>query len=198
MGELDNRIEELLRRTKITTKTRYRASERLKRHYRLSRWTISILTCTLIIIPLTQAFSVPITVSQELQYVWQTILAILVLVYSLHLGDENFDLRAYKMHQNGVELGRLARKLAGLDSANVKDNKYDQLASEYYAILEKYENHEPIDYQLTLLSEYPSEWKGWILFAFRFMKASLYRTFILSHYLFAVLAAIGVIYFLFV
>jgi hypothetical protein len=114
MGELDDRIKELLRRTKITTKSRYRASERLERHHKFSQWTVSLISAALVFVPMMQAFNIQLGIGAIYLNATQAVLAVLVLVYSLLLGQENFISRAEAMHRNGVELGRFARKLAGL------------------------------------------------------------------------------------
>lgn len=90
MGELDNRLKELLRRTKITTKSRYRASERLERHHKLSQWTVSVISAALVFVPLAQAFKITVGVESLYLNATQAILAVFVLVYSLLLGQENF------------------------------------------------------------------------------------------------------------
>lgn len=49
------------------------------------------------------------------------------------------------MHRNGVELGRFARRLSAKNES-IPDDEYHKLVEEYYDILEKYENHKPVDY----------------------------------------------------
>ena len=44
-----NKLEELLRRTKITTKSRYKASQRLSNYHKYSQWTLAFISSTLII-----------------------------------------------------------------------------------------------------------------------------------------------------
>ncbi|MDH5219291.1 MAG: SLATT domain-containing protein, partial [Gammaproteobacteria bacterium] len=112
-----DRVRELLRRTKKTTKSRYRASERLERHHKFSQWSVALLSCALIFIPLVQVFDVHTIIPNDVLSLTQAVLAVLVLVYSLLLGQEDFILRSSNMHKNGVELGRYARKLAGFNGS---------------------------------------------------------------------------------
>jgi hypothetical protein len=184
MAELSNRIEELLRRTKLTTKSRYRASERLERHHKFSQWTVSLISVALVFVPMLQAFNIPLGTSAIYLNATQAILAVLILVYSLLLGQENFISRSEAMHRNGVELGRFARKLAGIEG-DVSDVRYTELANEYYGILEKYANHKPIDYLFTQLTEIPSACSGWVIYVFRWFKARMITTLIFSHYFIA-------------
>ena len=123
MSELDNRVRELLRRTKITTKSRYRASERLERHHKLSQWTVALISAALVFVPLAQSFGIASGLKIVYLNATQATLAVLVLVYSLLLGQENFVSRAQSMHRNGIELGRFARKLAG-KGESVPDQEY--------------------------------------------------------------------------
>lgn len=96
------------------------------------------------------------------------------------------------MHRNGVELGRFARKLAGF-SGTATDEEYSQLTEQYYNILEKYENHKPVDYLFTLLSERPSGASEVAAYAFRMIKAGFYTLLGFSHYV-AVLTLVGYIF----
>lgn len=192
MSELENRLHELLRRTKVTTKSRYRASERLELHHKLSQWTVSLISVALVIIPVAQTFKVEAGVDQVYLNAIQTILAVLILVYSLLLGQENFVSRAKEMHRNGVELGRLARKLSGKGD-EVTDEEYASLTEEYYDILEKYENHKPIDYLYTKLSNTSIESKGGVIYMVLWMEVKLKTLIAFSHY-FAVIMFVGLIF----
>jgi hypothetical protein len=197
MGELADRIEELLRRTKRTTKSRYLASERLERHHKLSQWTVALLSCALIFIPMVQAFDVQTGYSPQLLNFAQAIAAVLVLVYSLLLGQEGFVLKADSMHRNGVELGRLARTLAGLNGRDIPDDEYQRLVDQYYGILEKYENHKPIDYQFAkLATDKPKVWHEWPGYLGAAAKAYLLSALSYSHYLVAIFGVAAVFIFL--
>ena len=196
MGELDNRLHELLRRTKITTKSRYRASERLERHHKLSQWTVSLISAALVFVPLAQAFGIATGIQAIYLNATQATLAVLILVYSLLLGQENFVSRAQAMHRNGIELGRFSRKLAGKGSS-VPDGEYFELAEEYYDILDKYENHKPIDYLYTRLAETPTNTHEWVIFVGLWLKARFVTAMIFSHYLLAIAFVFFIFYKLF-
>lgn len=196
MGELDNRLHELLRRTKITTKSRYRASERLERHHKLSQWTVSMISAALVFIPLVQSFGIAVGIEVIYLNATQATLAVLVLVYSLLLGQENFVSRSQAMHRNGIELGRFARKLAG-KGQSVPDAEYFELAEEYYDILDKYENHKPIDYLFTRLAETPTNRHEWVVYIGLWVKARLITALIFSHYILAISFVAFIFYALF-
>ncbi|MDT3500634.1 SLATT domain-containing protein [Stenotrophomonas maltophilia] len=192
MGELDDRVKELLRRTKITTKSRYRASERLERHHKFSQWTVSLISVALVFVPMMQAFNIKTGVDAIYLNATQAILAVLVLVYSLLLGQENFISRSEAMQRNGVELSRYARRLAGI-SAPVSDERYSQLTEDYYDILERYGNHKPIDYLYTQLAESPKTFGESLVYSYRWVKARLTTVLIFSHY-FIAMAFVGYVF----
>ncbi len=100
------------------------------------------------------------------------------------------------MHRNGVELGRFSRKVAGIRGV-VSDQEYIQLTEEYYAILEKYENHKPVDYQLTLLSDWPESGRQKLAYGFRVLKTCIYTAIGFSHYFIAFSLVAYVFFFLF-
>lgn len=85
MEGVENRIEELIRRTRITTRSRYRASERLERHHKFSQWTVSLISAALVFVPMMQAFNIQLGVDAIYLNATQAVLAVLVLVYSLLL-----------------------------------------------------------------------------------------------------------------
>lgn len=169
MEEKENKVEELLRRVKMTTSSRYAASERLKFHDKATQWTIAFISVVLIFIPMAITWGLKLGVSNEELNFYQSVLAIMVLVYSLLLGQERFALRADSMHRNGVELGRFARKLRVYIDVH-SDYKYNELIEEYYAILDKYENHSLVDYYKTSLYNKPkkfSEYPAYIILYFK-------------------------------
>ncbi len=65
------------------------------------------------------------------------------------------------MHRNGVELGKLARKLKPY-IRSCTDAQYAELVEEYYTILEKYGNHEIVDYYATKQEVMPTECSGYL------------------------------------
>ena len=196
LKELDNKVSELLKRTKMTRKSRYKASERLATHQKVSQWIVAFISCTLVFIPLIQVFEVEITISNQLLNSFQSILAVMILVYSLLLGQENFVSKSEAMHRSGVELGKFARKLKIFENAH-DDQKYSELVEEYYAILEKYENHKHVDYLFAKLY-YKSEYsKGWIPDIGLWIKAYVLQYFGFIHYLFAVSVVFIIFYNLF-
>lgn len=145
---------------------------------------------------MTQAFGIELGLRFAYLNATQATLAVLVLVYSLLLGQENFISRAQSMHRNGVELGRFARKLAGKGD-DVSDDEYFQLSEEYYNILEKYENHKPVDYLFTRLSDTPNNPHEWVMYIGLWFKARIITILNFSHYLLAISFVVFIFFTLF-
>jgi len=149
--EMSNKFSELNRRVKLTSKARYNASRRLSLQNKLSQWTLALLSVSLILISLVSASGISINFHDKYVDIMQIIFAVLVLTYSLLLATGDYSARAVKIHRCGMELGRLARKIKPFEGND--DEKYNSFANDYYNCLEKYENHEHVDY---LVSDYTS------------------------------------------
>jgi SMODS and SLOG-associating 2TM effector domain family 5 len=118
----------------------------LELHHRLSQWTAALASAALLMIPLLQAFGVPVEYTPQQLNVIQSVLAVVVLILSLLLGSEGFAVKAEKMHRCGTELNQLAQEMS-VYSDEDKD-AYSLYIQKYHTILQKYENHKQIDYRL--------------------------------------------------
>lgn len=153
-------LSELLRRADITSRARYNASRRLENLGWTSQWTLAILAIGQIVISLTSVLKLPMRFTQPYVDFMSLFFGVLVLAYSLLLGMANFNARSTKLHQCGMELGNLTRKLHLLSSLSVSQADYEELVAEYYQILKKYENHKEIDYLNAHLEFYSSALKN--------------------------------------
>lgn len=151
--EMGNKFSELNRRVKLTSKARYNASRRLNLKNNLSQWTLALLSVSLILISLVSASNFEIKFGEKYVDIMQIIFAVLVLTYSLLLATGDYSARSVKIHRCGMELGRLARKIKPYEGSDDENGKYDEFANDYYNCLEKYENHQNVDY---LVSDYTS------------------------------------------
>jgi hypothetical protein len=191
-----NKIEELIRRAKKTAKSKYRAANRLEQHHRLIQVTVALLSCALIATPLMQVFDAIPGYSDKILNMVEVILAVLVLIYSLLLGQERFSERANNMNRNAVELSNLARQIAGNLNRSVEEAEYHALVNQYYAILEKSENHKTIDYLFTRLNYEPSNKREWIFLIFGLFRIYFRYFIVFSHYLAVICVSVVVFYFL--
>ncbi len=173
--------DELHRRITKTSRIRFLAARRLGAHARFSQWTIALLSVVLIIIPLMQALGALTRFGPQLLNVIQVALAVLVLVFSLLIGMDNFAVRAERMHACGLDLADLGREIEFRKDSHTSTaaEDYHRDRERYYAILRAHENHANLDYYRTKLDEplwyYPGKWKyrwglfstaAWYLFAF--------------------------------
>lgn len=186
MNPLQDECSELLRRVSITCKARYHAASRMSAHGWFSQWTLALLAVGQIVISLISALGLHSNFSAAYLNFGSIFFGVLVLAYSLLLGMSNFSARSVKLHENGLELGRLARSLYALKSpsANPSKEEYDALSKEYYDILDKYENHTRTDYLSAHYeyysgrqSEHADFSKGWWL-----LKISLTRVRIKTYF----------------
>lgn len=145
MGISDS-LNELLRRADITSRARYNASRRLEALGWTSQWTLALLAIGQIVISLISVLKLPMQFSQNYVDFMSLFFGVLVLAYSLLLGMANFNARSTKLHQCGMELGKLTRKLHLTSTLADSQADYESLVSEYYQILKQYENHKEIDY----------------------------------------------------
>ena len=152
--EMSNKFSELSRRVKVTSKARYNASRRLNLQHLMSQWTLAFLSVALILISLVSSSDIAVAYSDSYIDIMQIVFAVLILAYSLLLGTGDCSARAVKVHRCGMELGRLARKVKPYEEKEDHDEQYSIFLNEYYNCLEKYENHEKVDY---LVATFESE-----------------------------------------
>lgn len=148
-------FKELQRRVEITSRARYHAARRLNAHGIFSQWTLALLAIGQIVITLIQNLGIKINFDLNYLNFMNLFFAVLVLAYSLLLGMGNHVARSIKMHLCGLELGKLARELHFISTANSgNEKKYIEKADSYYSILEKCENHTRADYLVAISEQY--------------------------------------------
>lgn len=151
-------IQELLRRTELTSRARYHAARRLNLHGIFSQWTLALLAVGQIVITLIPSLGIKTNLPTQYISFMEIFFGILVLAYSLLLGMGNHVARSIHMHKCGLELGELARQLHQLSRANTSDPKiYEEQVRKYYSALEKCENHTRADYLISRLEQYQPE-----------------------------------------
>jgi len=184
------KIADLLKRVKKTARSKYRASERLEQHHRFAQGTIALLCCLMIFIPLAQVMEVSTGYSTQAMNLAAVFIAVIVLIYSLLLSQEKYTLRSEAMNKDGMELGKLARKLEGLVDRNVPEEEYHSLVNKYYHILEQGEGHKTIDYMFIRLDTPPQELKDWPFFLVNILKAYGWYFILFFHYIVALIIAV--------
>lgn len=152
-----NPFDELYRRISITARVRFVCSRRLAFSHNLSQWTIALASIGLIALSLMQITQLAIPLSRDALAVLQIFFAVVVLAFSLLIGYENLNVRADRMHRCGLELAKIFRALEPFRDGQASDRKYRDFCSRYDATLDKFDNHDAVDFTLftfTRKSEY--------------------------------------------
>ncbi|HEY8608168.1 MAG TPA: SLATT domain-containing protein [Noviherbaspirillum sp.] len=173
-----NRVNDLLERIDTAAASRHEASERYALHQKLSLCTVAYLALALVLIPLVQALNIPTGIAPVYLFAAEAVIAVLVLVYGLLIGEEKFIAQETAMRDSAFELERLGDRVVARQK--ISDADYAALTKEYFDILDRYAAHQPLDYLLTLLKtrpEVPGQWPSYLLL---WVRAQLLR---LCHYL---------------
>lgn len=168
----ENHYEELYDRMVKTSACRFAANDRLRAHHNISLWTITFFSMGLIAIPLIETFGLRTNFSSNYTSFIQVFLAVVVLVISLLLNMASFSVRAEKMHQCGLLVSTLARKVHRHMNEESSSVKYDDFVKDYDNILQRVENHSRVDYlyaKKNLTSHYSNPWYFPIIARFQYL-----------------------------
>ncbi|GIZ52322.1 SLATT domain-containing protein [Noviherbaspirillum aridicola] len=193
MSEQNKRVEELQARVSKTAAARYRASERLEKHQKLSLWTLACLALALVLIPLIQTMEVPTGIEPLWLHGAEAVLAVLVLIYALLVGMEKFVAQTNAMRRSGVELDRLSRRIAARDPNKMTEAEFSAFVRDYFDIIDRYEHHQPVDYQFTRLAAMPKNGNEWPAYAWLWTRVQAGSLFSYLHYV-AVLAFVAFVF----
>lgn len=146
-------LEELKHKLWSTKGSRFRASERLNTKNKYSLLSMSILSAYLIIFGLLSVYNLYNTkgISENLIPFTITSVSIFLLVFSLFENSNNYSVRAIQFHTCALEISRLYNELQTFKSYDKEASQADKkefsinIQEKYQTILEKYENHLPID-----------------------------------------------------
>lgn len=147
--------EYLHKRALVTSKARYEASKRLRLHSWCSQWTLASLAVGQIFLSLLMTFNIINTelIPKAQLDVSSIFFAVAVLAYSLLLGMGDYSARSSNMHQCGLQLGELSRKLNYKIDKSMTSNEeeYLRFINDYYVCLSRHENHIAHDYLIAKL-----------------------------------------------
>lgn len=165
-------------RVNKTTKNRFAAQRRLEHHNKAVLWTITLSSIFLLVTPLAQGFGLKLTQDKTLIDFVQIILTIVILAVSIILSMANFAVRGERIHNCGMELNGLARRIYPKILLTTEDTEYEVVNKEYDDILRRYENHTKVDFMRTKLemTEYyqPAIWYRPVFFIRYFSEFWLY------------------------
>lgn len=149
-------LEELNYKIWTTKGSRFNANKRLLMIYKCSTLANSMLSVYLIAIGLLSVYKIynDRFIEENILPYTITCLSILLLVFTQIENSKNYQLKAKEFHSCGIELSKLYNKLRTfktfhLDATeNEKGLFAQQISEQYESILEKYDNHDQIDYAL--------------------------------------------------
>jgi len=149
-------LEELNYKIWTTKGSRFNANKRLLLVAKLSNLANSMLSVYLIAIGLLSVYNIYNNgfITQNVLPYLTTCISILLLVFSQIENSKNYQLNAKEFHNCGIELSKLYNKLRVFKTLKArpadaeKELFANDISFEYESILERYENHEPIDFDL--------------------------------------------------
>lgn len=159
-------LEELNYKIWSTKGARFKADRRLTTISKMSNISFSILSAYLIIAGLLAVYNIENN-NENLNLInyYVTALSIIQLVVAQFENSQDYKLKAKNFHDCSLELSKLYNKLRTFKTLNPQASEYavlnfcNNLSKEYQEILDKYENHQQIDYdnfkitQLTYFKE---------------------------------------------
>lgn len=147
-----NAFDELYDRIWKTKSARFNAYHRLKKKKIMSSYTLSLLSVYVIILKLLEPFKI-IQNAETLETVnfLSICVSILLLVFVLIENSMEYNLKAEKFHNCSKSLARLFKDLEIIKESKSdyeKTNGIKKITEKYDNIIDLYDNHDPIDFEL--------------------------------------------------
>jgi hypothetical protein len=166
-------LRTLYTKMRKTGKARFNCAKRLSTHQALSLWSLPLFSAGLIGMTLLSALHIRTNLAAPFYDLLQIMLALLVLIISLVLSGNKYSDRSERMHRCALEINALCHQILPDCAAN-RDNTdvYNRTLEKYGAILNAYENHADIDFDLVRLElsdDYPLDWNQRILIRIRYL-----------------------------
>lgn len=161
----DNSFEkELNFKLWITKNARFNASSRCEELNRNSAKIVGWLSAYVVVLSVLQIIDIPeISFPAKHATFGCIAISILILVYSQMEFSMNYAVKAKEFHRCGLEISELYNQQRELKSNLNEGNVFDvsvknkiliDISQKYEAILNKYENHSPIDYEIAQIGKY--------------------------------------------
>jgi len=148
----NNFITELNYKLWVTKGARFKASERCEELDRRSARLVGWFSAYLIIFSVLSLCNIPnITLPENYSSFISISLSIMILVFSQLEYAKNYSIKAKEFHNCALEISSLYNKLRFFKTQHDKDDnellfKMNEISVSYELILQRYENHLPIDY----------------------------------------------------
>lgn len=138
-ADIQSSMRKLYKKVDATSKTRFYASRRLKRHARYSGYVIAGVSLLLIFIALMQSYGLGEMIKSPYIVLIQVFSSVLVLCYSLSIEKNNYSGRADKLYSCAAALGKLKVEMTPFLEATATHQQYKQFHGDYHNILARYE-----------------------------------------------------------
>ncbi|MDQ8205791.1 SLATT domain-containing protein [Pelagicoccus sp. SDUM812003] len=150
-------LQTLYRKMKKTAMARFNSAERLRRHQTFTLWTLSLFSAGLIVLSAIPSFGIQVEANEETYTFLQFILSLFVLVISLLLASSNYAHKAEKTHRCALEINDLCHEILPKCKENLDDDLYHTTRFKYSNVLNSYDNHEDLDFDLVKI-QLPEEY----------------------------------------
>ncbi|QDS86210.1 hypothetical protein EC9_03700 [Rosistilla ulvae] len=151
----DDSVEEKYRRLyekmDKTARSRFIASRRFELQETLSLYTVVLMSCAVIGLTLLDGLEMLAPEAAKASAFLQVFAAIGVLVYSVILSKSDFALHAYRHHECGIAINHLRNSVFKHMVDMPKADKFNNLSDSYNTILERFENHLNLDFEIMLV-----------------------------------------------
>lgn len=142
----------LIASMKTTAVNRYNASSRLAWQSKVAFSVSTLFSLGLIFVPLMQLAKVQLILNSDVLGAIQIFLAVSILVYSIIIGTARYDLRSEQLNDCGDKIKSLIRELRVAPQNDEKEAALlESIQKKYESIIADVENHERIDYILTIV-----------------------------------------------
>jgi hypothetical protein len=145
-------LEELNHKIWCTKGARFNADSRFKNKSKWSTISVSFLSAYLIIASLISVYNINQSSDNNIINYLVTALSILLLVVSMYENNQDYKVRALNYHNCGLELAEIYNSLRIFKTLKEQKSESEivefcsNINEQYQIILNKYDNHERLDY----------------------------------------------------
>jgi hypothetical protein len=149
MRDIQKYTTELYDKMWKTKGSRFNAYERLRRRHTRSAYATSLLSAYLIVLSLIQPFGLFQGADTKMISFFSVAVSIMLLAFVTLESAAEYNLKGNNFHNCAKDIGRIFNELHALIEKGETDIlKFEGIAEQYANILDKYDNHTPIDYDV--------------------------------------------------
>jgi hypothetical protein len=149
MRDIQKYTTELYDKMWKTKGSRFNAYERLRRRQTRSAYATSLLSAYLIVLSLIGPFELVQATDMKMISFFSVAVSIILLAFVTLENAAEYNLKGNNFHNCAKDIGRIFSELHALIEKNETDiSKFEKIAEQYANILDKYDNHSPLDYDV--------------------------------------------------